>query len=279
VSLPATSTAPAPATAPATAKRAGAAAYLANRPLFYLSALCYLSVWAAFVPLDWMLASVPSSSLLAQLAPRATVSGMYGWFVLLPATLAFLGIGFPALFGLLREPGSQAPQLLALTALVVVVILVPGTISLLALLAAGVVAGRAMGPAGFEAGGRRVTTFAILASGAMAGLVYLALPALRGEDPGFAVAPTATLGFLFFGFLTVLASLYRTLYRAMSAGNVEAQQASVVALATVALLLWPLVALYSSAGPTVELVSGAATGVLFIVVGFLSRVRVVKDVS
>lgn len=250
------------------------AAHLANTNLFFLCAAAYLCVWAGYVPIDACLGALAPDSLLALVAPRSTVAGMFGWFVLLPSTVAFLGIGAPALVGLFREraasggPRSGLAPLVALLLATALMLASSGIVSLLALLAALTTAVREMGRVGLAIVARRTWLFAFLAAAGLAGLNYLAYLAYSGQDPGFALAPTAALAFVFFGFGAVMSAL-------AGLSNVTSQStAPPIALLVVALLgwgLWPVVALSDAGGQLGELIAAATCLILLlttVVLGF-----------
>jgi hypothetical protein len=243
---------------------------LDDAALFGVTALFVAMILVGAGVVSTVVAAAAPDSILARLAPPATVSALYGWFLVLPALLAFVGIGGPAfvrsLSALRRGALERSRAVAAVAALVSVpaMLVAPGAAGVVFLLAALAASARAAGrpalavPAGvvvWTAAGQVAALIALLRFGGLAA---------AGEDPGFALAPTAA---LIAGFCS-WTSLWTSALAALAERTSRRLLADALALG--AALVWPLAA-WTQVPATVELGGFALAAVLAVALAVVAR--------
>jgi len=262
---------------PAVSSNKVAAASLPDRSLFFLTALAYLLLVFGAGPIAMVLVNLPTGSILGQLAAKNTVSAMYGWFVLLPATVAFVGIGLPALFGLIRgllgSSTAALPTIVALAAIALALaamFLASGIVAVVVVILTVIVVLKVLG--GEEIAVARVFT-GRLALGAFCGLIgmlWFEAVVINGQDPGFAIAPTMVLLAYVFGYLSVLASI-------AGLGVQEPKRYGpgspdrVLAMALVSWVSWPFAALVGGGRGFFEIGATGVSAAIALALAFVGR--------
>jgi hypothetical protein len=236
-------------------KRSAPVARLDDPSLYSVSALVVALTLIGAGLVTTIAASAHPHSLFISMAPPSTISAMYGSFIVIPAILGFLGIGGPALVRSLRAifarqlVGRRAAAIVAAT-IAMPCVLLPGWLGPIALVIALLAAARGAQSDGLAAPSRALFWTALGQSAGLIALVRFGLIVAEGGDPGFALAPTATLAAGFFGWT----SLWVT---AAGLAAVRTTQAAIAfGLAAVAASSWPI-ATQIDAGATAELASFA----------------------
>lgn len=172
------------------------------------------------------------NSLLASLGNTQVVSVFYGAFVILCAILVLLGIGGPALVSTFRAiarkevVGQRALALGVAVLALPMVPLLPGLGSGAAMLVLLVAAARGAEPPGLAAPAKALPYTSLAQLIGLCALLYFARIAALGEDPGFALAPTALVTSAFFSWT----SLWITFALVLAGGGSAATTLAVMAV-------------------------------------------------
>ena len=156
-----------------------------------------------------------ATTLLARLAPRATVDRLWVVFVLIPAVVAFIGIGVPYAFRVLitlvrrRLSGADVTTTLALAACAALVLadLLMKRSGLVPLALTCAVALWRTGGSYAARGERMAPALIATAGGALLGVAFYQQTARAGDAPSMAIAPTLVLLAFYAGLGGALAGL------------------------------------------------------------------------
>jgi hypothetical protein len=221
-------------------------------------------------------------SLIARAAPLSSVRPLYAFFVLLPAGLAFLAIGFPFFFRTVSEAARRrldargVKALLALGACIAAALIEvrtggTGLVSVAATAAVG--AWQARGALA-RLGERHGFSCLAAAGAALAGFAWYQWRATGGADPSIAIAPTLLVAAVFFAVVGLATATAAATQRRRRKGRISVTLCwlAVIAWLAVPLLRAPLAGSVAAADQ-LELGSSIGAGAVLAVIGVIQRLR------